>query len=228
MEQKRGYALLRMSSLLLSDYDEANWLTQEGIQYLRDLRNAVSFVLPSRYRGISRDPLCPFPTLDTEIIKAFEETGGDMQSNQRARWRFREIICEDTPFEDYDEDVLPNLAAAQEVYALLDDSDEYEIVIVAREPLESDIRLLGFDIGYWGGDHFSLICDSIIMPMWHPPDPADFDELAGKLRGLNEHVLFQTWREAESFRNYYMTKPWAETESVSGEFCIIQVGLPIV
>ncbi len=151
-----------------------------------------------------------------------------MHSNQRARWRFREIIGEDNPGEDYDEDMLPNLTVAQEVYLLLDDPDEYEIVIMSREPLGTDIRSLGFDIGYWGGDHFSLICDSVIMPVWHPPDPTDFNELADKLKGVNEHVLFQTCAEAEKFRSYYMTKRWAESETVPGEFCIIQIGLPIV
>ncbi len=35
------------------------------------------------------------------------------------------------------------------------------------------------------------------MPMWHLPDPADFEELAEALRRLNEHGLFQTHVEAE-------------------------------
>lgn len=227
MEQKRGYALLKKPSLLLNQY-ETNWFAQEHIQTLHELRNAISFVKPSHYRGISREPLSPLLSLNAEILKAFEETGGDMHSNQHARWRFREIIGKDTPVEDYDEDILPNLTVAQEVYTLLDNSDEYEIVVVAREPLEANIKSLGFDIGYWGGDHFSLICDSIIMPVWHPPDPADFNELGEKLQGLNEHVLFQTWAEAEKFRSYYVTKPWAEMETAPGQFCIIQIGLPIV
>ncbi|MFN8456724.1 MAG: hypothetical protein U0401_18995 [Anaerolineae bacterium] len=227
MEQMKGYALLKMPSLLLSHYE--NWFNQEHIQILQDLRNSVSFVDPFRYRGISRKILSPFPSLDVGIIKEFEETGGDMQSNKQARWRFRELIGENIPYdEDYDEDLLPNLRGAKEVYSLLDDPEGYEIVVMAREPLEANIESLGFDIGYWGGDHFSLICDSIVMPTWHPPDPSDFGELAEKLQGLNEHVLFETRAEAEAFRSYYMTKVWAETETVAGEFQIIQLGLPVI
>ncbi len=225
MDQKRGYALLKVPSLLLSLYVEYSFV-KEHRQFFQELRDAVSFIAPSRYRGISREPLSPLSSFDTDILKEFEVTGGDMRTNYRARRRFLEIVGDNSCFADYDEDLLPDFTVAQEVHSLLDNPDEYEIVSVTRAPLEPNIKSLGFDIGYWGGDHFSIICDSVVMPMWHLPDPADFEELAEALRGLNEHGLFQTHVEAEEFRSYYLTKSWAETETVDAEFCIIQIGLP--
>jgi len=64
------------------------------------------------------------------------------------------------------------------------------------------------------------------MPRWHPPDPKDFQEVAGQLRSLNQHVLFDSQEHATQFLQYYKSRPWAESEDEPGEFCIIRLSLP--
>lgn len=227
MQQVNGYAIMQMPAKLLTHY-ETNSFAQKYAHILQELRNAVKFVNPTHYRGISREPLSPLPTFDSDVLNTFTETGVDVETEKNARTRFLEIVGEDNPIEDYDDDLLSSLDLALEVYKLLKKPDDYEIVFLSRQQVNStkEMRTLGFDIGYWGGDHFSLIGDTVIYPLWHPPEPQDFDELAEKLQTLNEYALFPTREAAEEFRKYYMTKIWAEKESFPGQFCIIEIGLP--
>ncbi|MGE5294175.1 MAG: hypothetical protein ACM3VT_05050 [Solirubrobacterales bacterium] len=106
------------------------------------------------------------------------------------------------------------------IHGLLDQLSSWEIIHVQRDEFLVSDATLGFDIGYWSGDHFSLIADTIVTPMWHPPAPEDWGELLGQLSRLNEHLLFARPEDAAAFRAWYISRPWAETE---GEFCIIQV-----
>jgi hypothetical protein len=97
------------------------------------------------------------------------------------------------------------------------------VVKVLRDAFVDSPAVLGFDVGYWGGDHYSIICDSIVTPTWHPPHPEDFEKLAGAVAALNENLLFRTADEAATFRTRYMEFAWAETEGYPGEFAVIQV-----
>ena len=112
---------------------------------------------------------------------------------------------------------------AEEVVSLTDDSSIWEIINVSRGNAGSVGTPLGFDVGYWDGDHFSLIADTIVVPRWHPPVPDDFAELAAALSCLNENLLFDSSVDAEAFKEFYKSKPWAETEDHEGEFCVIKV-----
>src|SRR6185295_10537326 len=113
--------------------------------------------------------------------------------------------------ESSDDDILFSLQDAEEVWRLLEKPEDYEIVYVERTHFTSEYDELGYDVGYWGGDHFSLIADAAVMPRWHPPDEDDFLHLAERLRSLNEHALFATPAEAAAFRKYYKSRSWAET-----------------
>jgi hypothetical protein len=178
------------------------------------------------YRGISRFPIQPLPSPNPEILRAFTESGCDVDTEYAARRRFLEILGEDIPDTDFDEALLPSFSAAQEIFALLEAPGEYEIVHVRREAFCNDADCLGFDVGYWGGDHYSIVCDSAVRPLWHPPQPDCFDELACALATVNEHFLFRNPEDAAEFRAYYRTQPWAETETWPDEFCIIQLSRP--
>lgn len=99
------------------------------------------------------------------------------------------------------------------------------VVQVRRAQFVDSAPVLGFDVGCWGGDHFSLICDSMVRPTWHPPSVDDFDALAEAVCALNEHFLFPSADTAARFRQRYMEFGWAENETVPGEFEVIQVEL---
>lgn len=194
----------------------------KNLPHLRNLRAAIRFLDPDKYRGISRDPLQPYPSLDPEVIQTFADTGMEMRNDEKARWRFRELVGDPDQLAD-DDDILADLRFARELLELVDRPSDYEIIRVRKVDFERSPETLGFDIGYWGGDHFSLIADSCVTPTWHPPQPEAFVELSERLRHLNQNLLFETTVEAESFKRWYKTQPWAEIESDAGEFSIIQV-----
>jgi hypothetical protein len=225
MRQTSGYAIVRMPTRLVAAYDES-MRTHQAAELFKRLCKKLSPRPRSAYRGVSRFPLMPLPPIDPDVLRAFEESGCDIRTDQAARRLFLEILGPDVPENDFDDDLLPDYSAASDVFALLDSRDDYEIVQVAREPFVQTGNTLGFDTGYWGGDHYSIICDSAVRPLWHPPQPECFDELARQLQMVNESFLFPSAESAATFRSWYRTQYWAETESRPDEFCIIQVNKP--
>ena len=222
MRQTSGYAIVRTPTALVKAYDESI-RTHKAAELFQRLCEKLKPLPRGAYRGTSRFPLMALPSDDPEILRAFEETGCDVKTELPARRRFLELLGDDVPESDFDEDLLPDYAAARDVFSLLESPNEYEIVQVAREPFFADVDCLGFDIGYWCGDHYSIICDSAVRPMWHPPQPECFEELVRQLRIVNESFLFSSAEGAVRFRSWYRTQSWAETESRPDEFCIIQV-----
>ncbi|OAI47651.1 hypothetical protein AYO44_09130 [Planctomycetaceae bacterium SCGC AG-212-F19] len=200
--------------------------THEAAELFQRLCHKLKPLPREAYRGISRFPLMPLPSADPGILRTFEETGCDVKTEQAARRRFLELLGDDVPESDFYEDLLPDYTTAREVFSVLASPNEYEIVQVAREPFPTNVDCLGFDVGYWGGDHYSIICDSAVCPLWHPPQPECFDELVRELKMVNESFLFPSAEGAAQFRSWYRTQHWAETESRPDEFCIIQVNKP--
>ena len=219
--QSVGYSILRRADLLVDEYEKSDSALQNR-EHLAALRLATSPLNPRRYRGISRQPLEPEATRDLAIRQELEPAA-KLGRNASARARFRKLVG----FPEYDpeasEECLAKLEDAEEVFSLLETPEEYEIVLLEKDDSESHPLILGYDVGYWSGDHFSIIYDTLVAPLWHPPQPEDFQELAVCARELNDHVLFPTARLAAKFRQWYVSKPWAETESEPGEFCIIRV-----
>lgn len=225
MRQTSGYAILRMPKALVAAYDLL-MRTHEASELFRLLCEKLVPLPQTAYRGISRFPLQPLASTDAGILRTFEETGCDVRTEYRARRRFLEMLGDNVSEGDFDEDLLPDYARVHEVFALLESPEDYEILKLAREPFCNNSDCIGFDVGYWGGSHYSIICDSAVRPVWHPPQPDFFAELAHELAPVNEHFLFRTVEDAVRFRSYYRTQDWAETESHPDEFCIIQLTRP--
>ena len=221
--QREGYLIVLKPEISLAVYD-ASEVAVQNAKPLQKLRKAMASFSPERYRGISREPLMSYWSLDSEVAPTPNERTNDIKSNAKARMRMREILGE--PDEDIDsqidEDLLPSAEDARHVLSLVDDPIRWEIIHVSKTDNINALHTLGYDIGYWGGDHFSLIADTIVAPHWHPPALDDLDELAQKLSCLNEHLLFRSGEDAKRFREYYKSKSWAETEE-DNEFCIIRV-----
>jgi hypothetical protein len=219
--QDSGYLIVMRASAMLRDYSQGR-VAREHPELLQQLREALGFLDPAAYRGMGRWPLDPYPSLNPATIDAFRGSGIDMDSDRAARIRFWELVGEERP-DDYEERLLSTPDEAREVWGLLDTPSDWEILHVAVAPLERTERTLGYDLGWWGGEFYSLISDCAIAPTWHPPDPDDFGELAGRLRLLNQHVLFETPEDALGFKSYYKTKPWAEAEDYEGAFRVARI-----
>ena len=118
--------------------------------------------------------------------------------------------------------LIPSLEPAVEVLHLVSVAKEYELIEVAHHPVRTRRSSIGFDIGYWASGNFSIICDSLVWPLWHPPPPEAFQSLSCYAKKLNEHVLFRTADEARDFCNFYSEQEWAES---GGKFEIIEIAL---
>ncbi len=174
------------------------------------------------YRGISRSPLAPLPSTDPKILDAFQDSGCDVYTEYDACLRLFELHPNDCS-DDFDDNLLADLVAAHDVFSRLKSPADYEITRFVRDAFLDDVECLGFDVGYWGGDHFSIICDSSVCPTWHPPQAENFDELARQLQLVNQHFLFSNPDDAARFRSWYIAQDWAES---IGELSIIQLVRP--
>jgi hypothetical protein len=218
--------------LVLDEY-HATELVRKNLQSLKQIRDAVAFVEARNYRGISREPLMPWSSIDERLLQRGVPTRVDLRREQTARRRFLEMVGEDREEwdhyvfgVDYNKALISSLRIARELYGVLDKPEDWEIVELARETYGTDYDVVGFDIGYWGSDNFSLICDTVVTPRWHPPAEEDLAELAQRLRGLNRHVLLPSADAAAAFREYYTSRPWAEEDVGPVEsFCIVQVAV---
>jgi hypothetical protein len=120
--------------------------------------------------------------------------------------------------------LIPEIDHARELMGLVTYPEQFEKVEVARHPTHTRTRSIGFDIGYWAHGNFSLIYECAVWPLWHPPNPYDFEKLAKWFGNLNERILFDTVKDAAEFRDFYRSRSWAETEQEGiEEFVIIEI-----
>jgi hypothetical protein len=227
IQQTSGYLIVMKPGPLIDWYEK--W--GQFIKYEKEhktFRTAFSGFNVRSYRGLWRHCLIgPIPFKERDELEAFYLH--ERVENRAAITTWWELLINKVENEDInsdeddDGDLLPSIELALEVYRLLDIPEQYEIIMVKRQDFETNPNTLGFDIGYWGGDHFSLIADTLVTPMFHPAPEEDYQELRQRLSALNPNILFDNPEDASEFRNWYKSKDWAETEDREDEFCIIQV-----
>jgi hypothetical protein len=123
--------------------------------------------------------------------------------------------------ENQDEFIFKNLKDAHGVYSLIENKEEYEIIGISDEK-ETVTKTLGFDIGTWWTS-YSLIADTFITPLWHPPDFNDFNDIIKIGKRLNKNCLFDKHDDAEEFLRIYLIKDWGEKEMSTGQFKIHKI-----
>jgi hypothetical protein len=193
---------------------------QEIAGYLGALRAALPAVEPELYRGVSRYPV--------DRWWEGEPTAGLRPPDETARRMIWTRYGPDPTMHWgqppwFDPDLLGDIDLAHEVLALTDTPDDHEIVRITRGALLTSPRTLGFDIGYWGSDHFSLIADMMVFPHWHPAPREHLGALAHWAETLNGSLLFSTASRAEDYRAWYLAQPRAETEGIPGKFQVMRV-----
>jgi hypothetical protein len=223
VRRTEGLAILRAGASVIEEY----LLTGSAIQnraLIDQLWAALAPHDPRSYRGIGcmLQGVSPTP-------QRWEESDWFATMHVNPSDPLLEVIRELGRFTEEDRDrddgdLLFDLDQARQVLSFAPTAGpRLDVVTVRREKFANSPSVLGFDVGYWGGDHFSLICDSMVTPTWHPPHPQDFEKLATAAAGLNEHFLFRSADAAAEFCARYKQFPWAETEGYPGEFTVIQI-----
>ena len=217
--ENQGYLIVLKPDIYLARFESNLHIVHPEIP--EEYRGAFRYFDLKKYRGISREPLEAYLQNEKDL-EDLRRKGIEDDSNKEARTWLTAIVPETTL--DYcDDSFIANKDDALEIYKMLDNPADWEIIHIRRNQFERNPNTLGFDIGYWGGDHFSLIADTIVTPMWHPVHPKDRGEVAEKLSILNKNLLFDNPLQASQFKEYCKSKEWSETEGIGAEFCIIQV-----
>jgi hypothetical protein len=222
-----GYLIVLKQDLKLNIWKN-NRYKDKPSPYIDLLRNTFKNINPYNYKGIDRFPLEGYSA--EEILKY---SPADIDNTKDARLKMFEFVKHkheaELLYSDFNDDIdsFSSIDDALDVYNLLLNKIDYEIIEVRRGKYDLNDLFLGFDIGYWGGDHFSIISDTVIAPQWHPADPKDFNELSKYFDKLNSCLLFDNEEDAIEFRKYYKGKDWAETDMPNNdeetEFYLIQI-----
>ena len=213
----RAYALMQRSDALEATYTSSPVYRQAPTE-IDAIRAVLSGTTLVSYRGIGRYPFTEFP----EKGPGWQGDGPiALDPEPRARALLLESLGAYNYKTPYPRAFLQSAEQAWAVYSALSEKNKYEVVEVCTPP-DHPRDLLGFDIGYWGGGNFSIICDAAIWPVWHGPDSTALPELANVLSQLNQHGLFPTESSAEAYREWYLKQPWAEVEP--SDFTVIAVG----
>ena len=213
----RAYALMRRAAELEEAYRSSPFY-ERARAHLDALRAALGAVPFSSYRGIGRYPFTEYP--ESEPGWQWADIKPD-ESEPEARAVLARFLGVDDHQTPYPRSFLAQASHAKEVHATLTRPEKYEIVELCASP-DHPQNLLGFDIGYWGGGNFSILCDAVIWPLWHFPTPDAFSELAQFAGKLNTHVLFPASEAATCYLDWYRHQSWAETEP--SDFTLIAVG----
>ena len=212
----RAFALMRHPVELEAAFVESPHY-KRGQAFIDPLRALLPIDLASRYRGIGRFPFTEFPERGPGWQGNAEYDDGEA----KARALLAAFLGPYDMVTPYPRAFLTQGSQAANVRTALVREDAYEIIELCTQS-EAPMDLLGFDVGYWDGGNFSILCDAAVWPTWHPPEPEAIAELARRVAGLNRNGLFRTTEEATIFAAWYSTQDWAETEPT--DFTVIAVG----
>ena len=213
----RAFALIRQPEELEATFVSSPFYNRNQVEIER-LRSAFPAGSAARYRGIERFPFTEYP----ERGPGWQ--GSDAQyddAEAQARALLLSFLGPEDNTTPYPRAFLSDRRDAASVRAALSRPDAYEIIELCTSP-ESPLELLGFDVGYWGGGNYSILCDAVLWPIWHPAEPAAAPELARHVAELNEYGLFPTADAARAFVAWYSSQDWAEQEPT--DFFVIAVG----
>jgi hypothetical protein len=214
--------------ILRPDLDQLMFEALDHFQKNRDdynkLRQHFSFINPNNYRGTGRTHFDGNPFyIDKGVLLSWPDSNTNSFDNLEARKLFAKYEDANTPKDTLDDLPFYSLQEVQEVFELINNKQDYEILKISENKETLSGKTLGFDIGYIGGDFFSAIADVAIKPLWHPPDFEDMVDIVQHLKCLNQFCLFDTYVKAKAYRQTYLSKDWGEKEMSDGQITIIQI-----
>ena len=222
---KEGYIIISKPDRWLNQYSKL--LDKQKNIYLNKIRKRVDFIDYMNYQGVGREIFDSSPYFPNSKGKLVGATNPLEWDNLRAKRRFAEIRytsgnadkkytsgIADEKIVDY---LFEKIEEVTEVYELIDDLKDYEIISVSYDKERND-NFLGFDVGFWQSE-YSIISDTVIAPLWHPPILDDFEDLIEQLKNVNKNCLFDEYDDALKYLQLYKNKSWGE----EGEFEIINI-----
>ncbi|GHV58705.1 hypothetical protein AGMMS49579_26330 [Spirochaetia bacterium] len=192
------------------DHMKNNEYFQKGFA---EFRTYFSNINIGNYRGISRNVLSAIPE------KFQKEFPGKEPLAQFLMNKTLEKYSNDND----DMSLIMDIKECLEIYEKIEHKGNYEIIKSVKDDYMNEEKILGFDIGYWGGDNFSIISDSMILPTWHVAPENAYYELREYSLKLNQNLLFSNIEDTKEFREYYLKQDWAETETYKGQICIQKI-----
>lgn len=205
-----SFRIVNNSIFDLELYETLDFVKQNK-NWLERLRAMLSFIKPQNYKGIGRTTFAADPFFlnkTTGEIITWVDTAKLSGENNAAKLKLLEIEKHrngDTRMDFY----FDNIVETNSVFELLDDNRKFEKIETIIDQREILPKSYGFDIGYWCGD-FSIIADTAIKPTWHPPDFNDMDDVVFQLNKLNQYCLFDNFKDANDYKEIYLSKKWAE------------------
>ncbi len=213
----RGYALMQNAEVL-----ESAWLRspQYGRNAARfeEIRAKSGLAKPGAYRGVERFPFTEWPERGPGWQGAAVI---DPDPEPTARALLLEALGHDTYEMAEPRAVLSQLGQAAAVLRAIREPGGFELVELTTGD-DACTDSLGFDVGYWGGGNFSILCDVAIWPTWHPPSDDALERIASFVAQLNDSLLFPSRDPAQRYRDWYAGQSWAEDHPE--DFEIIEVG----
>ena len=221
--QHRGHIIILRPDLDQNKFEALDHFQKHKADY-EQLREKFTFINPKNYRGTGRNHFDGNPFyIDNGILQMWPETNLQTVDNLEARKLFTTYEEANTPQDAEDDLTFFSLEEMQNIYKLIDNKTDFEILEIIQNEEEMTDKTIGFDIGYIGGDFFSAIADTAIKPFGHPPDFDNMIDIVEHLKKLNDNVLFDNFKDAEMYRQTYLSKEWAEKEMYEGQITTIQI-----
>ena len=191
MTIQAGFLIVKTFEQLYQDYVQRYQLSQSVYAIPRVDLQPNDYKI--QYRGIDRDALDPYEN-----------------SDNLAEIRMDELVIE----HKCEEGFLFSFEIIHDVLSYIENIKQYEVVWtrIANSdhlPPKSFISI-GFEPSYFTSDHFSALCDCMLIPRWHGTDK-EGTLFQNYYRQLNPYGLFDTAFAAKDFLNFYLSFDWTET-----------------
>lgn len=146
-----------------------------------------------KYRGVNRYPLLTVPENLSSELPVVESQAqfrlGQLESNGRAH-----------------DDYVAALDDALSVFLLLSMLELWELIHVTivggRPEVSLEGEFFGYDVAYFGGDHYSAVANCMFFPSWVGTDE-EGQRYHECYESLNSHGLFDSADDAMRFLNLY-------------------------
>jgi hypothetical protein len=219
---RSGHIIILQPDVDLKNYETADFM-QKNLHHLKTLRDILNFIDPLKYRGTGRQHFDTAPFfVNKGQLEVWQNSNLSEYKSIEARKKLALLEEANTPQDTLDDLCFYSLDEMKEVYELIEDKENYEIIHFIERFAETSNKTLGFDVGYLAAD-YSVIADTTVKPTWHPPNFDDMQDILEHLKQLNEHCLFPTLEQAEAYRGIYLTKDWGEKELYDRQITTIQV-----